>query len=622
MLTKQITRIVCCLLFALMKFECHGAPDQRMPMLVPFQQQLDYSRANWQAVESVRNRIGERFPFLPIKLPYEDPEDLVSQVKEKLSNYVDQAVLVLGPADSGEAAYLDQVMTNISSNVLFVSPSVTTKANYTNLKHFVRACLPDSDRIENLARVAPPTWRSLDATFIGMTNTWGQQLFQNLNTSTNLVRNLGHYEVHNNGREAVKEYAKIARACRDGKVQLLFLGLSAATEVRAFFEQCQNQSTFWSPYKPMICLLGDYRFTNAIDSPNLPPELIAQGWGNAFPITMLSEASLGFEGSNLYEELATDLVTVLADLKEGRTPNKFFADVESAFSQEPETHRLLAGISIRSSHYMRHLQDPPRPCSILKWLGYDDLPLFKSRQWFQVTKEGPILFWYDLFRTRVFWIGNSWLILIALAALTGGLLLEIRKRYVFVRPKPLSLFSRLLAWSLIISSLFVVLLYLSWVETLNPANFTAILVTCLTPMAVLPMLQHAAFTKVPWVRPVLELPSTVVEAVLDQCINSRVSQLRLRHKEAIIRDLQAQSDGRLENQEAALWHWWCNELREVQGEAKARKVYERCFTTIKVWDADFNDTRRIEALIDALAYTRIVNRRATPAPEEQREPVA
>ncbi len=591
-----------------------AAPVARIPILVPYHPLLDFSRANWEALTIVSNQMGDSFPFAPTRIEYQDERRLAAALEQELAQAGEGEVVVFGPADSGEAAYLDQVLTNLSSKVVFVSSTVTSKVRYVHLQRFVRACLPDDLRIGSLTAVAPRTWKYLDAAFVGNTNSWGEQLYRHLSQSTNLAKTLTRHKVVSTGREAQTEYENIADACRSARTQLLFLGLDSAAEVRAFLEQCQNQSRFWAPYKPMICLVGDYRFTNTADTAVAPAELIPSEWGNRLPITMLSEATLGVEGVELYRNLAQDLVRAFCHLRAGRSNPEFLQALETAFNQDTASHRLWSDLPVSASYYLRYLQNPSQTPCVLKWLGYERIPLVSDRNWVRISRDGPALFWLDLLRTRVFWIGNPYLILIALASLTGGFLLEIQKRYVFVQRRAISLVSRVLAWILIISSLFIVLLYLSWVDTLNPVNFTAIVVTCITPMAIFAVVQHAAAMKLPFLQPALDFIPQRVEWLMDRCINSQVSGLRELHARAIRLDLERKTDGTAVHREAALWRWWHEELRKIRGEARARKVYERFIPAIRAWNKDFEEDSRLEELVDAVAYTRIINRVPVPAP--------
>ncbi len=122
--------------------------------------------------------------------------------------------------------------------------------------------------------------------------------------------------------------------------------------------------------RPIICLLGDYRFADGLqDDKSVPSHLIPKGWDGRFTITMASECELGREGETLYQDLDHDLLNGLSCLWEA-DPKNFFSNIKAALGRRTEAQRLFATSKIKSSHYLRYWRmdnDAPSGC-VLKWL--------------------------------------------------------------------------------------------------------------------------------------------------------------------------------------------------------------------------------------------------------------
>jgi hypothetical protein len=125
----------------------------------------------------------------------------------------------------------------------------------------------------------------------------------------------------------------------------------------------------------------------------------------------------------------------------------------------------------------------------------------------------------------------------------------------------------------------------------------------LAPLALLPMLQHLAFTKFPRLDEILQLPSDGIEKALDLAINSRASReckLTVAELETDVR-----THGPVPDVQALLYVLWFRDLQRFENKQRAKKLSGRFWPRLKVWDGDYYDSRT-EHLWRAIAYTRVV----------------
>ncbi len=145
--------------------------------------------------------------------------------------------------------------------------------------------------------------------------------------------------------------------------------------------------------------------------------------------------------------------------------------------------------------------------------------------------------------------------------------------------------NRILIWTAIALALLVGLVYLSWCDIINPSHFVGVLIVSLSPLALLPMLQHAAFTKLPWLRPVLEFPSIIIEKGMDRAINSSPRPTIQRYSDIIKNRLGELEIKTPDCHETCLWKWWFEELRTIKGEVRAKKVFDRLTPSLNLKNA-------------------------------------
>jgi hypothetical protein len=588
--------------------------ETSLEVLVPSNPLTDFSIAVSTAISSSAVA-GSNFLFHTTPIPYQIKSNLISQIQSKVNNLESTCfLLILGPASTDEALALEASITNANDRVLFLSPSVSTKQQYKNLRLF-GACLPDSERIDYLGKNAPKQWKGMSAVFVGEDGAWGLQLYTNLCAQTNYftVRAPGMY-VHTKEQSSGSEYEKIATHCVEDNVHLIFLALGDPQNVKIFLKTLKKQRGILGTYRPCVCLLGDYRFVEGNMDSNNNPQIITEDFASVASIVMASEAQMNHEGANLFVDLDADLLSLLGYLynKVDGNPRGFFSEIETTFGS---TTRITVPTSLRiaSSHYLSYRlgRDDAWLSGVnLKWL--EDSFTGKPRWQLLTPQIADTRYYWDVARSRVPWLAAWWMTGVVTLTISFGWFVEFRKRFVFLQKRFASRFLKCLSWFLIILVTLLAIFGLCWTGFINPAGLGWVLAACMSPMALLPMLQHLAFAKIPALDRFLELPSVWIEKGLDICINSRAKDPCAAERVVIEEALNAQDPSKT-NAEGLLWGWWIEDLRRFSNQERAQKVTMRFFSNVRPWDASLAPDARVEKLKDALAYTRVVLRSQTMA---------
>ncbi|MDB6068521.1 MAG: hypothetical protein JWR26_4729 [Pedosphaera sp.] len=581
-----------------------------LELLVPTTPSTDFSVAVSMAISNTTNA---KFLANTTIMPYRVTSDLISQIQTKINGLSNgSSLLILGPGTTEEALALDASITNSRGRALFLSPSVSTIQHYTNIDLF-GACLPDSERIEHLGKNAPKQWKQMSAVFVGEDGSWGLQLYTNLCAQTNsfTVRSPGLY-VHTQDQGSESDYDKIATHCVEDNVNLIFLAVGDPQNVKHFLMALRDKGSGFHAFRPCVCLLGDYQFADGdMNSSTNDPQVITMDFGTIASIVMASEAQMNHEGTDLFVDLDMDVLTILADLnaKVDGNPQDFFSEIRTAFGTtatiKPFSSSFLNS-SVSSSHYLRHrfeLDNASQSGVNLKWL---ESPLVGKPFWRLLTpKIAGTTYYRDVARSKVPWLANWWLICLVISAICLGWVVELGKRYIFLQKSFASLARRCLLWFLIIVATFMAIFGLCWTGFINPASFKWVLAACISPMALLPMLQHLAFTKIPSLDKFLELPSNWIEQGLDRCINSRAAQDCAHEKTFIDLEL-SKADPAGTNTEELLLNWWIVHLQLIPSGEKAKKVTMRFLPNLRLWDSTFSPKEREKQLKNALVYTRVI----------------
>lgn len=597
-------------------------------ILVPYNENL-YSSACWSAVTNDWAKDTNSFlkSAIPIEYRTAKPELLTRQIQSNIDVLKpEDYLLILGAITSSEAQELGLhlKMSNAVDRVLFVSPAVSSHPAY-NIP-MVPACLSDSDRIDFLGLNSPPEWANMRGIFVGEAGPWGHQLYDYLRTKTNLCSSppLSAQFVNPTNKSA-EEYSRVAGLCAQQNVQQIFLAFSDGASVGSFLEKCHDHVL----YRPAICLLGDYAFsTNEDLGSNEVSKAIPKRWARSYSISMASEAQIGHETQMVFQELSADLISILKTLKgTNRSDKEFIKDIIAVFGDREQAASLLTEFRPQASQYYRYLnkQDPTLG-SKLKWLKSTQasLPAFIPRlwsKWFKPGKPEPnagtqwvemphghdATYLTDVLYTKIPWLTKWFYILVALIIAAVGWVMEITKRYIFVRKTFTSLLLKFMAWFAIILGTVGAVAWLCDIGKVNPTNLTAVLIACAAPMAIIAAVQNAAFIKFPWIKESLQHPLDYVDGALDRCINSRAEDLCRAELEKIENELKTNNRTEPADAEHALWFWWFKELRSMKNTDKARKILDRFLPRIKAWDGkNISDPSRLDELKAALAYTRVV----------------
>jgi hypothetical protein len=586
------------------------AADSNLEILVPFTRQTDFSMAVWTAIT---NSSAAKSTLLTNceRFEYDSKRDknLIKKTQEKINNLSSNSyLLVLGPSSTKEADELEASITNSNPRVLFLSPSITAKVQGTNIP-ILGACLPDTKRIASMGDSAPKCWKKMTAVFVGECGSWGEQIYTNLCAQTNSFAISGPpILVDTKYQDSTNRYQQAAAHCVHDNVQLIFLALGEPSNVKRFLRAIKetDKGGPFHAYRPCVCLLGDYRFAPGdMNGANSDPLIITEDFASVASIAMASEAEMGHEGTNLFVDLDRDLISLLAGLyakSGGHDPESFFCEITNAFGaatviESPSQQDVI------SSRYLRYRLEQDQTLSpvILKWL---QSPLAGGKPSWQRLTPDLHSYYLDAARAKVPWLIDWRLTGLVVVTICVGWFMECRKRFIFLQKRFASHFLKSIAWCLIILVTLLVIFGLGWTGSINSASFGWVLAVCVSPMALLPMLQHLAFTKVPSLDKVLELPSSWLEKGLDRCINSRAVQLCAIELETIERELKA-ADPNAENREGALLSWWLGDLQKIGNQDKARRVMMRFLPNLKLWEALPTEVR-VKHLREALAYTRVI----------------
>jgi hypothetical protein len=570
-----------------------------------------YSRAVWDALTNDAASAETWLKHLE-RLDYDSSEALVTKLKQRIKLMSSRSnLLVLGPSKTSEALFLDGQLTDMPKHVHFISTFISTSNKFDHLK-LATACLPDEERIDRLAFVRPPAWMSLRALFIGPADNWGERLKTKLERAgTNLCLSLRSMMIGqtNNPVDAAAE-------CYAEKFPLIFLAAEDSSDIAYFFTECERQvANGGKPYRPFVCLLGDFNFSNraSVDS------LDTSRWAKRFAITMVSESVVTtneVDTGDQYFQLSQDFCAVARNVwsMASEDPESFCTKLSSAFS--PGGREFLEGVSIRKSHYFRFLQKQPDAhfsCS-LKWLECS--PFGRGPvSWRDKNQPAGLLtakaFEWDLLCVRVPWL-NSWRWMgLAFLALAIGISLEIPKRHIYLEKRWWPVTWRCLVYVVLTLTLFCAVIYAFESGWLGNPDLSGLLFLCISPLALLPVLQHIAVLKFPGLRSMVQFPSKLLEDALHRCINSRSKHLLDKYRRSVKSRIEigfpkAEDDLLLQGKaEYYLWEWWYLDLRKLNP-SRAQKIFDRYVLRIRVWDKKLATGARIEELEEAVAYTKMV----------------
>jgi hypothetical protein len=581
----------------------------------------DFSKVLWDVAQSRQTNAG--FPFELLEAKYSDPATLANKLRSYATN--SEPLLVFGPAITDDLVAAEKLLKGLTNSFLFVSPTISTSVdpNRTNL---VGACLSDEERVRILASSPPGLWKDMRAAFVGMKGAWGEQLYHQLSTNeSKLFKSLKPYLIGaTNELGKGVTYDSVAAECHKTRCPLVFVALKNSYEVRNFFESCARETKPPFSYRPIICLLSDYRFVESYPTDpdyKATQDAIAAGlmldssWCTRFAITMASESMVTVGGKDLYEKLNKDFLVLMENLASpGMTGTELFFKVRSVFNDKDQARELLYGVPVQASHYYRTLKEAKEDKAILKafvwstknW-AFSNTNSWMERSWQPVRDlEYAIPYLFDSLQARIPWASGLWLFIAVVTAVAIGVGIEGWKRFVFIRRGFGSWFIRLFGLTVIIALLLLAIGYLCWTDTVSPHHFPAVLAVCFAPLAIFPMLQNIAFTRVPGLKHAFEIPSDLVEGFLDLCFNSRAKKECERERAQLEHDFQ--TSGRPgEDYEIWLWDTWVTQIRLLGG-SRGRRLFEKGVKNTSPWDANFSTRSRIDRLEAQLAYVRVVNR--------------
>ena len=586
--------------------------QEKFELIVTYDPQKPYSKAVWEVFEANKTVATKWLKFAE-GMEYETPQVLAAKLKVKISTLESNTtLLVIGPATTAEAMALDEDIGEVPARVRFISTSISTSNKFKHIQ-LSTACLPDEERIRRLHELCPKPWSTLPAAFVGVDDQWGKTLQHVLsNSMTNLCKSL---DCHLIQHATVEELGAVADECFERSTPLIFLALDDPAAVSRFFQECHRRSCFTKPYRPIVCLLADYDFSDKDEK-----AIATQRWAPNFSICMVSEANANtnhngtntLETGSLYPDLVKDFVTIANRLDStNKTSQEFVRELCGFCDGDEEAPEINRPVEIKTSQYFRYklkYQTAYYSCS-LKWLEcswFDNTPMGWS-DLSTIASEAPFAYGWEVLRARISWL-NSWsLIAIAFVALACGLAAEIHKRFIFVKKDWWGISWRLIVWFLVVMLLFACINYLFVSGLVRINNYPALLVLCLSPLALLPTLQHAALIRIPGLGEVFSLPTRAIEPFLDHCINSQTkSEIRRLTDSVNARVLAEYSGADLHQKEVIYWRLWIAGLLELRDEKRANKIRDRFLESTRICDYTFKSEIRMERLASAIAYTWFV----------------
>ncbi len=526
--------------------------------------------------------------------------------------------LVIGISSTDEAIALSKafdsgVITN--RNLLFLSPLVTgDRTNFPSLPFFP-ASLPDKDRLDALTRLRPAEWQGLNAASLVPPGTFGTLLNEMLGTNSNLCKHVQSFVC------STKKDAELsADTCFQQKIPLIFLALDTPAAID-FLNELDRNVTFLSPYKPIICFLQDYDFGTRLGA-------IPNSWRDKSTVVLASTSQINARDDDAVDHLNDDLFGLLgsfASISELNTPplgdhlGYFTNDIADFFSRKLISQPILASIEVTNSQYFRSLITN-EDAVVLKWLRSDASKASKLSTVAIQSHGNPMPYWWNTIQAIVPWAANLCLVGVCCGLLVVGMVLEIQKRYIFLRKRVLDVGWRLFCWALVWAALFALVIYLSYLGVLPATNYSLLVGLCLAPLSILPMLQNTGLGRFSILSQMLDWPTQRIELVMDRIINTSSGHSLREYLADIDREIATQTSrsarstppsGPLEpfNLEDYLWKNWFEALRKVDGVKTAQKIYQRFNPSIQVWNKDINSEARISNLKTALAFTRMVNDR-------------
>lgn len=328
---------------------------------------------------------------------------------------------------------------------------------------------------------------------------------------------------------------------------------------------------------------------------------------------MASEAVLGNETALVYELLYEDLVMVIEKiLGESADPYWPLQALADSFGDGSNSQTAFDRLNppIRYSHYFRYLRhdDGFEEPAVLKWLPQRVEPAGPA-DWVALQSQAvPWPFWVETARARVPWLASTPLAFVAVGAMILGLLTEVAKRHIFIRPALGSWCARLGLGVGAVLLLFTLLVVACWLNWVNPGSFGAVCLLCVMPIALVPTLQDMVLARLPGVSQVLGKPSELLEVGLDYLANSRCSAATRRN----MARLQAQLDQAMPaadplQQERWLLGRWLAALRSLDDPAQARRLAERGWREIRGWDRTYDGAHRLQTLLRVVSYAFVVS---------------
>lgn len=584
-----------------------------------------YSTAVWTAVTNNASRMN--FLQGAESLQYVDDTTLITRVRETTSTLApDDYLLIIGPGQTGEAILLEQEFTNLNKHVYFLSPSISTTNTYNNIQ-LIKACLPDIERVQRLKDIRPDAWQAFPATCVYVNNAWGALLLENLQgAQSNICQSLDFHPISEARKTTHEEICQAAKDCISHRTPLIFLTMEAP-QVSDFLNQLQPtgpRGLSVAPYRPTICLLGDFIFSTSAHS----EQVIPLTKSSSACITMLSETQVRtneLETGDSYERLTRDVLELLNELNRLSSGNasQFLQFATAVFARQNDSAQLLEHVSPETSQYLLSLKTGAESCR-MKWLESTTLSR-QPIQWNDVHSTVSRSWWHfkvDTFCSAVPWLNSLPTIGGVFAALLIGLGLEARKRYIFVQRTAWAITWRILAGFGAISSLFVLLVWAYYTRRLTTNEPTFLLMLCVSPLAILPTLKHASFTKIPILSQGLDTFTKGTDLLLDRWAKSRSRVPLATHVSLVnqfVRDRAAsQKDYSWKKAENELWAIWLDLLRACPSVGRAQKIYERYLPRLKVCDHDFAEESRVKELAQAVAYTCLVTGGSLPVANHER----
>lgn len=571
----------------------------------------------WEALGRARSNDASLFPSA-IQITYSNTDDLISQITNCISNLSPEDFgLIIGISTTDEAIALSKIFEHgliKNTNLLFLSPLVTGDERAFAALPFLPASLSDAKRIKMLNDLRPNKWKMMKAASIVTAGSFGAQLNDLFLTNTNLYRTIDPHTATNG-----LELRRFADECFERRTPLIFVALETGS-VRELLKRLHSQVTFFNPYKPIICLVQEYDFSDDDRGDAIP-----NAYRDQFTIMIASSARINAGSDNIVDRLDDDLFYILRFLNTNSkgVPSIFSKDVRDFFSGTAANTSLLNKVTFTNSQYFDSLSRRDQEPANVKWLPGIDLASRSRTLPIEAHPHGNnFALELTMLKARVPWTDSFYLVLACWVLLLAGIILEVRKRYIYVKKRLVDIGWRVFAWLLITTFFCGLLVALCYCGTVPSDNLTLLLGLCLAPLSILPMLQTLGFTKISGLKQIVEWSSEKSEYVWDRLINTGEAhavkdygagiEAEIKSEEARVVTLnnilrkEGNDDVSAFDVEQFLWKRWFESLRNINGEKNAQKIYSRFHPAIQAWNKALNAESRISYLTNALAFTNMV----------------